>query len=281
MMDKLFSLRAAPGMFLALTLALAGRPASAVELPAGAAALVNGKPVSTAALDDAVRQSGQADSPALRAVQKGRLVARAVLAQQAEKEGFGTRPDVARALQDAQEATLVALYLRDRARPAAVTQEQVRERYRRIVGSLGKKEYKVRIIRLADDAAALALLAQLKAGVAFDVLASRHSLAPSRNEGGALDWVSFPEPAVDGQTQGLPLALAQAIASLLPGSASAAPIAAGDARYLVKLEQVRPVTVPAYDEAAPGLRRALETQEMQRALGALLAELVGRASISQ
>lgn len=257
------------------------RPASAGELPAGAAALVDGRAVSTAALDDAVRQSGQADSPALRAMQKGRLIARAVLAQQAEKEGYVARPDVARALQDAQEATLAALYLRDRVRPAAVTEEQVRERYQRIVGSLGKKKYKVRIIQLADDAAALAVLAQFKAGAGFDALASRHSLASSRNEGGALDWVSFPEPAVDGQTQSLPLALAQAIASLPPGTASAAPIAAGDARYLVRVEQVRPVTVPAYDAAVPGLRRALEAQETQRALGALLVELIGRASISQ
>lgn len=278
-MDKQFFLCAARGV--ALALALVGQAALAGELPTGAAALVNGKAVGTAALDDAVRQSGQPDSPALRSAQKGRLIARAVLAQQAEREGYAVRPDVARAMQDAQEATLVALYLRDKVSPVAVTEEQVRERYRRIVGSLGKKEYKVRIIRLADDAAALAVLAQLKAGAAFDALASRHSLAPYKDSGGAIDWISFPEPAVEGQTQGLPLALAQAIASLPPGTASAAPIAAGDARYLVKVEQARPVTVPVYGDAAPGLRRALEAQETQRALSALLADLVGRASISQ
>lgn len=281
-MDRQFFVLTACGVALLAT--LFGAPnasAAASALPAGAVALVNGKPVSAAALDDAVRQSGQPDTPALRSAQKGRLIARAVLAQQADREGYVSRPDVARALQEAQEATLVALYLRDKVRPAPVTEEQVRERYERVVASLGKKEYKARIIELADDAAAQALLAQIRAGAAFDALASRHSLAPSRESGGAMNWVSFPEPATEGRTQGLPLAVAQSIANLPPGTVSAAPIAAGNARYLVKVEQVRAVTTPPYEQAAPSLRRALEAQEMQRALSALLADLVGRASISQ
>jgi parvulin-like peptidyl-prolyl isomerase len=278
-MNRQYLLRAANGLALAAALLVAS--AVAADLPAGTVALVNGKPVSAAALDDAVRQSGQADSPALRNAQKGMLIARAVLAQQAESEGYAARPDAARALQQAHEATLVALYMRDKVRPAAVSDEQVRARYDRIVGSLGSREYKARIIRLADDASAQDVLRQLKAGAAFDALASRHSTAPSRESGGAMNWVSFPEPVSEGHTQGLPLPVAAAIASLPPGTVSAAPIAAGDARYLVKVEQVRPVTTPPYEEAAPGVRRALEAQEMQRAITALLVDLMRKASISQ
>lgn len=266
---------------LGALMAVPAASAWCTDLPPGAMALVDGKPVSAAALEDAVRLSGQPDSPALRAAQKGRLIARAVLAQNAEREGYAARPDVVRALQDAQEATLVALYLRDKVRPSPVTETQLRERYRQVVGSLGPKEYKARVIELADDAAAQALLAQVRAGAAFDALARHHSLASSRDSGGAMDWVSFPVPVIEGHTQGLPLALAEAIASLPAGTVSAAPIAAGSARYLVKVEQVRPATAPPFESAAPSLRRALEAQEMQRALGALLAELVGHAAISQ
>ncbi len=278
-MDRHHSLRATRGLALAIML-LAG-PAVAADPPAGAVALVNGKPVSAAALEEAVRQSGQPDSPALRSAQKGMLIARAVLAQQAQSEGYAARPDVASALQQAHEATLVALYMRDKVRPATVSDEQVRERYRRVVGSLGSKEYKVRLIELADDASAQDVLRQLKAGAAFDALASRHSIAPSRASGGAMNWLSFPEPVTEGQTLGLPLPVAAAIVSLAPGTVSAAPIATGNTRYLVKVEQARPVTTPPYEEAAPDLRRALEALEMQRAITALLVDLVGKASISQ
>jgi parvulin-like peptidyl-prolyl isomerase len=79
----------------------------------------------------------------------------------------------------------------------------------------------------------------------------------------------------------LPLPLASAIASLPPGTVSAAPVAVGDARYLVKVEQARPVKAPPYEEAAPGLRKVLEAQEMERALVALTAELIRNASIAQ
>jgi hypothetical protein len=50
---------------------------------------------------------------------------------------------------------------------------------------------------------------------------------------------------------------------------------------LVRVEQVRPVKVPPYEEAAPGLRKALEAQEMERALVVLTVELIRNASITQ
>jgi parvulin-like peptidyl-prolyl isomerase len=266
---------------LVLAAALAASQGGAQTLPAGAVAVVNGKPVSLASLDDAVRQSGQADSPGLRKSLKGMLVTREVLTQQAGKLGYEARPEAAMAAKQAHDAALIALYLRDTLKPAAVSDEQVRSRYQSIIDSLGKKEYKARIVQVADDAAANSLIAQLKAGAAFEVLASRHSVAPSRARGGEIDWISFPEPVSEGHTQGLPLPLASAIASLPPGTVSAAPVAVGDARYLVKVEQARPVKAPPYEEAAPGLRKVLEAQEMERALVALTAELIRNASIAQ
>jgi parvulin-like peptidyl-prolyl isomerase len=227
---------------LVLAAALAASQGWTQTLPAGAVAVVNGKPVSLASLDDAVLQSGQADSPGLRKSLKGMLITREVLTQQAAKQGYEARPEVAMAAKQAHDAALISLYLRETIKPAAVSDEQVRLRYQNIIDSLGKKEYKARIIQVADDAAAHALLAQLKAGAAFDALASRHSLAPSRAKGGEIDWISFPEPVSEGHTQGLPLPLASAIASLPPGAVSAAPVVAGNARYLVRVEQVRPVS---------------------------------------
>ena len=55
------------------------------------------------------------------------------------------------------------LYLKDSMRPDPITDAQVKARYDEIVVSLGKDEYKQRIIAVADDATAASVLSQLKA----------------------------------------------------------------------------------------------------------------------
>jgi peptidyl-prolyl cis-trans isomerase C len=97
----------------------------------------------------------------------------------------------------------------------------VRARYDEIVASLGKDEYKPRVIAVADDATAKTVLAQLKAGTAFDALARQYSVAASKEAGGEIAWVSFKNPVVDGKTQGLPLPVAQAITQLPVGAVAA------------------------------------------------------------
>jgi len=90
----------------------------------------------------------------------------------------------------------------------------LKARYDDIVASLGKDECRPRIISVADAATANAVLAQLKAGSAFDALARQHSVAPSKVAGGELAWLSVKTPVEEGKTQGLPLPVAQAITQL-------------------------------------------------------------------
>jgi parvulin-like peptidyl-prolyl isomerase len=110
-----------------------------------------------------------------------------------------------------------------------------------------------RIISVADAATANAVLAQLKAGSAFDALARQHSVAPSKVAGGELAWLSVKTPVEEGKTQGLPLPVAQAITQLPAGAVSPAaiPVAQrGNTLYVIaKLDAKRPVQVPAFDQA--------------------------------
>ena len=76
-------------------------PAAGATLPAGVVARVNGVTIAQADLDAAIRQSGQADSPALRASLKNQLIARELFRQAAQKQHYDTHADVKASLEQA------------------------------------------------------------------------------------------------------------------------------------------------------------------------------------
>jgi parvulin-like peptidyl-prolyl isomerase len=250
---------------------------AAKEAPA--AARVNGIVVPMARLDAALRiavAQGNADTPELRANLRSQLVAREVFRQEAAKRGWQNDPQVL----EARDTAMIQRYLKDAVRPAPVREEAVRARYDEIVGGLGEKEFHVRVLAVADEAKARELLSLLKAGKAdFAALAKENSVLPSRAAGGEMDWVSFKTPVREGQTQNLPLPIAQSMAALPAGAVSAEPIAWGGRWYLVRMEEVRPTRIPAYDDVKAGLRQALEAQALEKATAELVARLVGAARI--
>ncbi|MGE5467575.1 MAG: peptidyl-prolyl cis-trans isomerase [Ignavibacteria bacterium] len=245
-----------------------------------AAARVNGIAIPMARLDDAVRAAvarGGADTPELRAALRSQLVAREVFRQEAVKRGWQSDPQVL----EARDAAMIQRYLKDAVRPELVPEALVRARYDAIVGGLGEREFRFRLIALADEMRAKDLLAALKEGKAdFAEAARRESLLPSRERGGEMDWLSFKTPAVEGRTQGLPLPVANVIAALPAGTLAAEPVPLqGGLWCLVRMEEVRPTRVPAFDEVGANLRRALEAQALEKATAELVARLIANANI--
>jgi len=261
---------------------LVAASALACGLQAAQAATVNGVAVTDEQVTQAMQQMRIADAPQAREAIKQQLIARELFRQEAAKDKtLETRPEVQAALREARNNILTQAWLKDRIKPAPVTDEQVRQRYDAIVASLGEKEYKARVIEVADDAAAGSALARIKSGEDFGKVAQAVSLAPSRASGGAMEWISFKVPAQEGQTQSLPLPLAQAIAALPAGAVSAAPIAWNDHRFLVKVDEARPTQVPAYEAVKPGIQQALQAQALERATTALVTQLLTKAKITQ
>ncbi|MFC5475791.1 peptidyl-prolyl cis-trans isomerase [Paraherbaspirillum soli] len=255
---------------------------AAANLKPGVIAKVNAVELTEAQLQRAVQLSGLPDSPTLRAALKDQMVSRELFRQQAEKtHRYEQRPEVKQAMQEAKDLAITQLYLRDAIKPAPVTDAQIKARFDGIIASLGAQEYKARLIQVADDAAASAALAQLKAGADFGQLAQSISLAANKVRGGELDWISFKLPAQEGQTQSLPLPIAQAIAQLPAGGISAAPVSWNNSSYIVKLEQVRPTQVPQYDAVKATLRQMLEAQALEKATIELVSGLVQAAKIQQ
>lgn len=248
---------------------------------AGSVATVNGVAISDTQVDHAVRQSGLPDTAELRSAVKSRLIALELIHQEAAKRNLAARPEVKQAGDEARDAAAVQIYLRDAIKPNPITEGQVKARYDAIVASLGENEYKARLILVANDANVQSLLTQLKAGADFTILARQFSKAPSAAKGGELDWVSFKLPLVEGATQGYPLPIAEAIVKLPAGAVSAATIAVGNQRYIVKVDEVRPTVVPKFEAVKPSLQTVLERQELERATAQFVAGLMKNAKIQQ
>ncbi|WP_354681920.1 peptidylprolyl isomerase [Cupriavidus necator] len=248
----------------------------------GPVASVNGVAITQQQVQQAIQQAKLTDTPQARSAIKQQLIARELFRQEAAKDkGLEARPDVQQALREAKANILTQAWLKEHIKPAPVADAQVKERYDTIVASLGEKEYKARVIELADDKAATAALARIKGGEDFSKVAQAVSLAPSKAAGGAIDWVSFKVPAQEGKTQSLPLPLAQAIASLPAGAVSAAPVAWNNRSFLVKVDEVRPTQVPTFDTVKPGIQQALQAQALERATAALVTQLLAKAKITQ
>ncbi|PFH10114.1 parvulin-like peptidyl-prolyl isomerase [Collimonas sp. PA-H2] len=272
----------APGAYAQTAAVPVSAPAPASNLGPGVIAKVNNVAITDAQLQRAIQQSGLPDSPNLRAALKNQLVSRELFRQDAEKtHAYDNRPEVKQAMQEAKDATITQLYLRDVIKPAPVTEEQVRAQFNNIVASLGDKEYKSRLIQVGDAATAADVLTKLKAGADFAQLAQQVSLAQNKVRGGDLDWISFKTPAQEGHTQNLPLPIAQALTALPAGGVTLTPVNWNNAYFILKLEQVRPTVVPKYDDVKAVLRQQQEAAALEKATIAVVSNLVKQAKIKQ
>lgn len=262
--------------------ALAGALSGAAHAQTAATvATVNGTPITQADVDTLLRASGQPDSPQIRQAIKNQLITRVLVRQAAEKANYADKPEVKAAMQQAKVTAEVQLYLRDNVKPEPVTDEQVKARYDELVAALGKNEYKPRVIVVKDPVAAATVLSELKAGKSFDGLARQYSLAPSRDTGGELPWVSFNTPAAEGKTAGLPLPVAQALEKLPVGAVTKDSIPVDGARAIVKLDAKRPTQVPGFETAKPTLQQQLQAIAAEKASAQMIGNLLRDAKITQ
>ena len=90
-----------------------------VAIPAFAqnVATVNGKAIPSSRVDQVVKQvvaqGKQADSPQLREAIKKDLIGREVLIQEADKQGYGTRPEVKSQIDNARQSIIINALLAD------------------------------------------------------------------------------------------------------------------------------------------------------------------------
>jgi len=243
-------------------------------------ARVNGVAVSKLAYETALRESiarSAQDTPALKEMVANQLIAREILRQAAEKQKLQNDPAVVAARDEA----MIRRYLQEAVKLTPVSEAEVHARYDAIVASLGQNEYKIGLIAVAKEQEARDIIAEIKGGGDFAGIARKSSLLSSREQGGELDWISFKTPLQEGKTQGVPLLIAQAAVTLPQGGISLEPVLFDRRYYVVRLEQWRPTQIPSFESAAPGIRKLLEGQAVQKASAELMQDLILKAKIER
>ncbi|KWF95453.1 hypothetical protein WL93_00115 [Burkholderia diffusa] len=274
-------LQCAMGVLFGLLAATANaqQAASQEKHSADAFATVNGMPLYQSQLDAFIKRSGLPDNDATRTQIENDMISGEVVRQAAEKANYGDRKEVGAIVQMTKAKAESELYLHDNVKITPISDSEVKAHYDAMVAGAGRLEYKPQIISVSDDATAEKVLVALKQGHAFDDLARQYSVASNRAMGGAMGWVTFKTPVREGQTQGVPFQMAQAMANLKAGDYTLTPVALGDARIIIKMDETRPTKILSYDQIKEELRRQLEAAERQKATSTFVQQLLKEATV--
>jgi len=240
---------------LAIVVALSINPAFAESK---SAATVNGVAISQDLVEmnvKAAEAQGRPDSPELRAAIRDELVNREVLLQAAQKSGIDKKADVAQQIEFAQHDVLIKAYIHDQLNKSPVTEEQLQQEYDAIKVKYGDKEFNVSHIQVKTEAEAKAIIAELNKKVKFEKLAKKSIDTASAEHGGQVGWRApkmFPEP------------FANALLKLQKGEYTKVPVQLQDSWHIIKLDDVRPLKIPAFGELKPKLEQELQQAKINK-----------------
>jgi peptidyl-prolyl cis-trans isomerase C len=260
--------------------ALPRRVASAVvvalSLGAGAsaalaqnAAIVNGKAIPKARVDEFVAmlaQQGRPDTPELRAAVRDELIAREIFVQEAEKKGLARNAEIRRQLDSSRQDILIRAVIRDHLKNKPVTDADVKAEYDKLAKSTGEKEYRARHILVETEAEAKAIIEQLKKGTKFEELAKQSKDPGSAANGGDLDW-NGPDTFVK--------PFSEAMVKLEKGKYTEMPVKTDFGFHVIRLDDLRDTQPPPLEQVGPQIRQELERQRIQ----SLQADLKAKAKI--
>lgn len=243
---------------------------SAVPAFAQVAATVNGKPIPNSKIDlivkQAVAQGKQTDTPQLREAIKRDLISREVLIQEADKQGFGNRPEVKAALDNARQNIIITAMLADHVRKSPISDADVRAEFDRIKAQVGDKEYHARHILVEKEDEAKGIIAKLKAGSKFEDLAKAHGKDGTAPNGGDLNWAGphnfVPE-------------FSKAMVELKKGAISETPVRTEHGFHVIKLEDVRAAKPLVFEE----VRQQVVERMQQRKVAQFREDLMKKAKI--
>src|SRR5271169_5385375 len=257
---------------LAMAGALMAVPAFSQDKPAttGIAATVNGVVIPQARVDmrlKAATSQGQADSPDLRKMVLDDMVNLEILSQEAVKKGLDKQPDTIQQMELVRQSTLAGAFVQDYTKNHPISEDTLRQEYDNLKGKLGNTEYKVSHILVSSEDEAKAIEAQLKKKKSkFENIAKEKSKDPGSSEhGGDLGWnvpSNFVKP------------FAEAMTNLKKGQISA-PVQSQFGWHIIKLEDVRNLTVPPFEQVKPNLMQRLQQQSVQK----MIADLRKNAKI--
>ncbi|MGB7989711.1 MAG: peptidyl-prolyl cis-trans isomerase [Candidatus Methylophosphatis roskildensis] len=197
---------------------------------------------------------GTPDSPELRNAIKEEVIRREILAGEARKKGLEKNPMLKAQMELAQQAVLIRAYMQDFVRTHPVSDADAQKEYDSIKAQLGSKEYKSRHILVEKEDDAKAIIAKLQKGETFDELAKQSKDPGSKDKGGDLGW-SAPSAYVK--------PFSDALTKLEKGAFTAIPVKSDFGYHVIKLEDVRDLKVPSFEEAKPQISQRLQQKMVE------------------
>jgi peptidyl-prolyl cis-trans isomerase C len=251
-----------PALRSAARLALAAG-ACALLLPLAATAqnitTVNGKPVPKSRVDTLLTQaarSGQQVSPEMEGQARDQVVLREIFAQEAEKRGIAATADYRSQMELARQSILIRELFEDYKKKNPITDDAAMAEYNKFKAQAAGQEYRARHILVEKEEDAKALIAQLKGGASFEDLAKKNSKdTGSAENGGDLDFAK-PESYVP--------EFAQALQALKKGEMTQEPVKSQFGYHIIKLEDTREASFPAFEEVKAQLKQRMEQMKLQQ-----------------
>jgi peptidyl-prolyl cis-trans isomerase C len=190
-----------------------------------------------------------------------------VLSQAAEKAGMDKNPEVIQQTELAKESVLAGAFVQDYVKNHLISDDQLKQEYDKLTAHLGNKEYKARHILVDTEAEAKAIIAQLRKKGDFAKIAEAKSKdAGSAANGGELEWApptSFVPP------------FAKALVGLKKGEYTKVPVQSQFGWHIIKLDDVRNMKVPTFEELKPQLLNRMQQQSIKD----YIADLRSKAKI--
>lgn len=253
-----------PGTFaLAVTLSLA-LPAAAQD--SGRAATVNGKGISKSRVDMIAKQQaarGAPDNDQLRKSIVDQLVNFELVAQDAEKKGVLRKPELQTQIEVTRMQIIFGAYMNDYFHSHPIKDEAVLAEWNRLKAARGDTEYKARHILVEKESEAKAIIEQIKKGTKFEDLARQSKDPGSKDRGGDLDWNppgTYVRP------------FAAALVKLEKGKVTETPVKTDFGFHVIRLDDVRPVQFPAFEQVKPRIVQALQEQQAEKIVRDLRAK---------
>ena len=221
-------------------------------------ATVNGKPVPKARVETLIQQvtkSGQQQrSPELEAQVKDEVVRREIFMQEAEKRGIPQSADYKAQMELARQMLLIRGLMDDYRSKNPVSDADAQTEYDKFKAANSGSEYRARHILVEKEEDAKALIEKIKGGASFEELAKANSKdTGSAQNGGDLDFANpnnfVPE-------------FSKAMTALKKGEMTQEPVKSQFGYHIIKLEDTRPATFPAFDDVKAQIKQRIEQQKM-------------------
>ena len=177
-----------------------------------------------------------------------------VAAQEADKQNVASDPDVTARLELERMNVLANSLFQQYVKGKTPTEQDLKAEYDRQVAGMPKQEYRARHILVATEEQARDAIAKLGKGAKFEELAKKISTDGSKSQGGELPWFA------PGQ---MVKPFSDAVQKLTKGEYTKEPVKSEFGWHVIRLEDTRSVTPPAFDTVKDRLGPMIQQRQVR------------------